>query len=164
MNDDDMKETFDESRKFDFLLDKVRGVVEGKYSTDEKLFSICRLLAKNAPHYDWVGFYLVDKSRKRELVLGPYVGESTEHAKIPFGKGICGQAAERKVTFIVQDVIKETNYLSCSPKVQSEIVVPIVKDGEVVGELDIDSHTPSPFTSEDKRFLESVCVLVSELF
>ncbi|MBE0520488.1 GAF domain-containing protein [Candidatus Bathyarchaeota archaeon] len=64
---------------------------------------------------------------------------------------------------MVQDVSKETNYLSCSPNVKSEIVIPIFKNGEIVGELDIDSHTPSPFTDEDREFLEKVCEMVSNL-
>jgi len=102
------------------------------------------LLVENVPHYDWVGFYLVDKAKK-ELVLGPFVGEPTEHVRIPFGRGICGQAAERRTTFVVQDVSKEGNYLACSPKVKSEIVIPLFKGGEIIGELDIDSHTLSPW-------------------
>jgi L-methionine (R)-S-oxide reductase len=114
------------------------------------------------PYYDWVGFYCVDSS-KNELVLGPFVGEPTEHVCIPFGKGLCGQAAERKETVIVQDVTKEPNYLACSPHVKSEIVVPVIKTGRLVGVLDIDSHTRSAFTAEDKRFLEPVCALVAKL-
>ena len=154
----------DEERLPNFLLDRVREIAEGPFETNEKLVAICKLLMDNVPHYDWVGFYLVDQLRKRQLVLGPFVGESTEHVSIPFGKGICGQAAERRATFMVQDVSKETNYLSCSPKVQSEIVVPIFKSGEIIGELDIDSHTLSAFTQQDRKLLENVCEIVSELF
>lgn len=153
----------DGGQMFIFLLDAVREIVEEPTDTNEKLLAICKLLKNNVPHYNWVGFYLVDPSIK-ELALGPFVGEPTEHTRIPFGKGICGQAADRKATYIVQDVSKETNYLSCSPKVRSEIVVPIFKNGEIVGELDIDSHTISPFTEEDKKFLEDVCEIVSMLF
>ncbi len=159
-----MKEAHDKGQIFNFLLDKVREIVEELSPTNAKLLAICKLLMDNVPHYDWVGFYLVDQSRKRELVLGPFAGEPTEHVRIPFGKGICGQAAERKVTFIIQDISKETNYLSCSPKVRSEIVVPIFKNEGIVGELDIDSHTLSPFMEEDGKFLENVCEIVSELF
>ena len=158
-----MKEAHDKGQLFNFLLNRVREIVQEPSDTNGKLLAICKLLMDNVPHYDWVGFYFVDRS-KRELVLGPFVGEPTEHVRIPFGKGICGQAAERKATFIVQDVSKETNYLSCSPKVQSEIVVPIFKNGEIVGELDIDSHTLSPFMEEDRKFLENVCEIVSKLF
>jgi GAF domain-containing protein len=137
--------------------------VDCPFDRDEKLETICELLQGGVAYYEWVGFYIVDASQKA-LVLGPFVGEPTEHVRITFGKGICGQAAERQETFIVQDVSQETNYLSCSPSVQSEIVVPIFKDGEIVGELDIDPHTLSPFTQEDREFLEDVCQIVSDLF
>ena len=91
------------------------------------------------------------------LVLGPYSGESTEYVRIPFGKGICGQAADSGETFVVDDVSTEDNYLSCSVSVRSEIVIPLVSsDGELLGELDIDSHTPRGFPPEDVRFLEWV--------
>jgi len=158
-----MKEAYDKGQIFNFLLNRVREIVQESSDTNVKLLAICKLLVNNIPHYDWVGFYFVDRT-KRELVLGPFVGEPTEHVRIPFGKGICGQAAERKATFIIQDVSKETNYLSCSSKVQSEIVVPIFKNGEIVGELDIDSHTLSPFMEEDRKSLENVCEIVSKLF
>ena len=115
------------------------------------------------PYYDWVGFYLTDPEKKDELVLGPYEGDPTEHTRIPFGRGICGQAAATKETFVVQDVSKEDNYLSCSVHVKSEIVVPIIRDGEVLGELDIDSHTVEPFTDGDREFLERVCELVTAI-
>jgi len=149
---------------FSFLLNRVREIVKEPSETDGKLLAICKLLVANVPHYDWVGFYLVDQSGKRDLVLGPFVGEPTEHVRIPFGKGICGQAAERGATITIQDVSKETNYLSCSPKVRSEMVVPIFKNEEIVGELDIDSHTLSPFTEEDRKFLENICEIMLELF
>jgi GAF domain-containing protein len=159
-----MKEADDAILMFAPLLDKIRKIIEEPADTNDKLLAICRLLGNKFSHYDWVGFYLVDKSGKRELVLGPFTGEPTEHVRIPLGKGICGQAAEKKVTIIVQDVSKEKNYLSCSPEVKAEIVVPIFKNGKVVGELDIDSHTLSPFTEEERKFLEDACEIVSMLF
>ncbi|MCW3994262.1 MAG: GAF domain-containing protein [Candidatus Bathyarchaeota archaeon] len=152
-----------ELSNFLFLIEKIRKIVDSKPDKDGKLKAICKLLRDNISHYDWVGFYLTDKARKNELILGPFEGEPTEHVGIPFGRGICGQAAELRKTFIVQDVSKELNYLSCSPKVKSEIVIPIFKNGEIVGELDIDSHTLSPFTDEDREFLEKVCEMVSKL-
>lgn len=150
-------------QKFDLLLKQIKEIVNSKSDRAEKLKAICQLLKDKINYYDWVGFYIADIP-KRELFLGPYVGEPTEHKKIPFGRGICGQAAERKETFIVQDVAKQTNYLSCSPKVKSEIVVPIFKNGEVAGQIDIDSHIISPFTQEDEQFLEVMCQVVSKLF
>ena len=134
---------------FTSLLDKVDGILHGTQNRDEKLYAVCELLEKEVAHYDWVGFYLVDPEKARELVLGPFVGAPTEHTNIAFGQGICGQAADTEMTFVIQDVTAETNYLSCSPHVKSEIVVPIFKDGVVAGEIDIDSHVIEPFTDDD---------------
>lgn len=112
---------------FEALIEEIKGVVDSKQDKDAKLKSICQLLKGNVPYYNWVGFYFVGEESKRELLLGPFEGEPTEHVKIPFGKGICGQAAQQEKTFVVQDISKEANYLSCSPLVKSEIVVPIFK-------------------------------------
>jgi GAF domain-containing protein len=147
---------------FDALLKKIKEIVKTKIDSKEKLLKVCELLKDNVPYYNWVGFYIAD-DEKKELYLGPYVGEPTEHTRIPYGRGICGQAADRKETFVVQDVSKETNYLSCSIKVKSEIVVPVFKGDKVVAEIDIDSHKISPFTKEDQEFLEQVAGIVKEL-
>lgn len=147
---------------FNWLLNSVREIATSSTQTqDEKLHAICALLEREVAHYDWVGFYLVDPVRERELVLGPFVGAPTEHTRIAFGQGICGQAADTEMTFVIQDVSQETNYLSCSPHVKSEIVIPIFKDGAVVGEIDIDSHALAPFTEADNAFLEQVAALVA---
>jgi len=148
---------------FGELLEKITGIVGGSGERDQKLASICRLLKMEVAYYDWVGFYIAD-AQQSELVLGPFAGEKTEHVRIPFGKGICGQAIQKGETFVVQDVSKESNYLACSPRVKSEMVVPIFVRGECMAELDIDSHTPSPFTQEDRKFLEKVCQVISSLF
>ena len=148
---------------FTNMLDEAKASISLNVEVHTVLQKLCELLKCNIPHYDWVGFYLADESKK-ELTLGPFSGEPTEHTNIPFGKGICGQAADKKETFVIQDVTKETNYLSCSPDVKSEIVVPIFKNDKVIGELDIDSHTISPFTDEDRKFLEQVCNTVAQLF
>jgi len=145
------------------LLGQVEQIMESASDRDTKLQLICELLHHEVEYYDWVGFYLADRG-SRELVLGPFLGEPTEHVRIPFGRGICGQAAERKETVTVQDVSREQNYLSCSPHVLSEIVVPILKDGHVLGELDIDSHSLSPFGPADLGLLEGICALVAGLF
>ena len=147
--------------KLDSLLKRIKEIANSRLERDEKLRSICKLLRENFTHFDWVGFYLACGN---ELVLGPFEGEPTEHVRIPFGKGVCGQAAQTRKTLVVQDVSKEINYLACSPKVKSEIVVPILKNGKFVGELDIDSHVLSAFTEEDRKFLEKVCEIISNLF
>ncbi len=152
------------NQDFTTLLVAVREVVASEGSDrDAKLHAICALLEREVAHYDWVGFYLVDPARERELVLGPFAGAPTEHTRIAFGQGICGQAADTEMTFVIQDVSQETNYLSCSPHVKSEIVAPIFKDGVVVGEIDIDSHALAPFTKADNAFLEQIAHLVAGL-
>jgi GAF domain-containing protein len=132
-------------------------------SEGDKLLRICSLLKDRVSHYDWVGFYLVDNDDENRLVLGPFVGEPTEHTIIPFGEGICGQAADTGKLFLIQDVSKETNYLSCSPEVRSEIVLPVHRNGRIIGELDIDSHQLEPFTELDRILLESICEMAAQL-
>jgi L-methionine (R)-S-oxide reductase len=127
------------------------------------LFRICELLKQEIYHYDWVGIYVLDQDRN-ELVLGPFVGKPTPHTHIAVGKGICGQVAESATTMVVQDVTKVENYISCGLDVQSEMVVPVLKNGKFVAELDIDSHSPAPFTDEDRNFLTKVCDLLSKRF
>ena len=158
-----MEESVTQTPDFKTLLAQIRARLAGAGGRDDKLQAICTQLRDTVPHYDWVGFYLVDPETPRELVLGPYAGAPTEHTRIPFGRGICGQAAATEQTFIVQDVSQETNYLSCSPEVRSQIVVPILKDGQVIGELDIDSHRLAPFSAEDRAFLEAICQAVADL-
>jgi len=145
------------------LLKQIHEVIIEKTSVEKRLDRICRLLKKNVPNYDWVGFYLVDRENNRELILGPYAGQPTEHTRIPFGRGICGQAAETEQAFIIDDVSKESNYLSCNINVKSEIVLPIFKDNKIIGELDLDSHTPAAFGKEDEEFLSEICRMVSQI-
>lgn len=130
---------------------------------EDLLFRICELLKLEVYHYDWVGFYILDPV-KNELVLGPYVGKPTQHTHIAVGKGICGQVAESGQTMVVQDVTQVENYISCGLDVQSEIVVPVMKNDRFVAELDIDSHSPAPFTSADSDFLGKICSLLSDRF
>lgn len=141
------------------VIEKIK-IIEGK---DKRtvLKKITEILQESFKDFDWVGFYLVEDGK---LILSEFVGEPTVHTKINFGEGICGQAAESQKTFIVQDVSKEKNYLSCSPKVKSEIVVPIFKDQKIVGELDIDSHTLNAFDEIDKENLEKICKYLEKLF
>lgn len=152
-------------QEYRVLLSQVKKTVDNPAkSQDEKLQDICRYLADEVEVFDWVGFYLVDPQAERELVLGPYVGEETDHTRIPFGTGICGQAADTEETFVVQDVSEAENYLACSVDVKSEIVVPVMKDGEFVAELDIDSHTKDAMTKQHRELLEEICDIVASLF
>lgn len=130
---------------------------------DEKLIQICHLLKDNIDYYDWVGFYFRN-GEKEELLLGPYVGESTDHTVIPFGKGICGQVAVSNQNFVVPDVQAQDNYIACSISVKSEIVVPLFVNGKNIGQIDIDSSVIDPFTEADERFLEFVNAEIAKLY
>ncbi len=144
------------------LLADCRRIISAGGERDAVLAAVCRVLAERVPYYNWVGFYIADAGGEF-LILGPFVGEPTEHVKIPFGRGICGQAAATGKTFVIQDVTKETNYLSCSINVKSEIVLPILCEGRVLAELDIDSHEISPFDDIDRATLEELCRLLTEI-
>ena len=145
--------------EFSACLYDIKKLVEA--NPNDLLLQICQTLKEQIYHYDWVGFYVLEEGG---LVLGPYVGKPTEHTHIAIGKGVCGQVAEREETMIVQDVSQIENYISCGLDVQSEIVVPVMSNGHFVAELDIDSHSPAPFTKDDQTFLEQVCLLINDKF
>jgi len=138
------------------ILKLSQGIIHSENSIEDKMQSICDLLNNKLENYDWTGFYRAD-IENRVLHLGPYTGETSDHTTIPYGKGICGQAAETEKTFLIDDVSAESNYIECSIHVKSEIVVPIIKDGIMVGQIDIDSNTPTAFTNEDQHLLEQIC-------
>ena len=138
------------------ILKEALDIIQSESSAKDKMQIICDLLEDQIEHYDWVGFYLSDVER-RLLHLGPYTGEKTDHTTIPYGKGICGQAAETEKTFLIDDVSAESNYISCSIHINSEIVVPIKKEGIVVGHIDIDSDKVAAFTAADQELLENIC-------
>ena len=117
-----------------------------------------RLLHENFEHYDWVGIYHIADD---ELVLGPFLGKPSPHTRIKVGHGICGSAAEQGQTIIVDDVNADPRYLACSLETKSDIVVPIFKNGKVIGEIDIDSNTPAAFTDQDREFLETIAQLLA---
>jgi len=145
------------------LKKRLSSIIESpKHNTEEKLEKVCHLLDQEISYFNWTGFYFKNGD-KDELKLGPYVGAETDHTIIPYGKGICGQVAVSNETFIVPDVHLQDNYLSCSIDTKAEIVVPIFKNGENIGQIDIDSHTIDPFTKEDLELLEWLCNEVSKI-
>ncbi len=146
---------------FEKVFQKIKELADT--NSEDILYQICSILKNEVYHYDWVGFYLLDKA-KNELVLGPFVGKPTQHTHITIGKGICGQVAASCQTMMVQDVTQVENYISCGLEVQSEIVVPVIKNGKFIAEIDIDSHSPAPFTDEDHTFLNKVCNLITDKF
>jgi GAF domain-containing protein len=141
------------------LLTAIRSAVASSPNADAAMKQTVRLLKDAIPYYTWVGIYLVDGA---ELVLGPFIGKPSPHTRIPLGQGICGAAATGKTTIVVDDVNADPRYLACSIETRSEIVVPIMEDGEVLGEIDIDSDAPAAFGDADRRLLEQVATLLAE--
>jgi L-methionine (R)-S-oxide reductase len=117
------------------------------------------ILKSRVPDYTWVGIYELFGN---ELVLGPFLGKPSPHTHIPLGRGICGAAAAEKATIIVDNVHADPRYLACSIETKSEIVVPILRGCDVLGEIDIDSDRQSAFGPDDKRLLEAVAMTLSE--
>lgn len=151
------------SKMFEALKSPILRIIQDtSISVTNRLQKVCDLLQEEVPSYDWVGFYFRNGDLE-ELKLGPYAGDPTDHTVIPFGKGICGQVALSNQNFVVPDVAAQDNYIACSINVKAEIVIPIFVDGVNIGQLDIDSHTPDPFSEKDERFLEYVCREVARI-
>jgi len=141
---------------FKSLRPKIKTILTNQQeTTKQRLTEVCELLQSTIQYYDWVGFYFANHEAKT-LHLEAFAGEPTDHVVIPFGKGICGQVAESNENFVVADVKAQTNYIACSLHVKAEIVIPLFKDGKNIGQIDIDSNTENPFSTEDERFLEWV--------
>ena len=140
------------------LLKLIQGLAAGAVNSHALLAETVALLQRERPHYNWVGVYLLEGN---ELVLGPFVGKPTLHTRIPLNKGICGAAASTGQTVIVDDVHADPRYLACSLETRSEIVVPIVRAGRVLGEIDIDSDQPAAFTDDDRTLLEGVAEILA---
>jgi len=140
-------------------LEAIDRIVNRGGEADEVLRAVVDVLHDQFDDYSWLGIYLVEGD---DLVLGPWKGpEATEHVRIPVGQGICGAAAATGRTEVVDDVNADPRYLACFPSTRSEIVVPIVHDGRVVGEIDIDSDRPAAFGEDDRALLERVALLIS---
>jgi L-methionine (R)-S-oxide reductase len=102
---------------FKSLIKQTDTILTSKKDRETKLKAICKLLRENVSYYNVVGFYLADREHTK-LLLVPFKGHPTEHVRMAFGVGTCGKAAKQKKRFVIQDITKETNYLSCSKKLE----------------------------------------------
>lgn len=143
---------------YDDIRERLRLGIEGAASPGEALLHTVNLLKEQMPDYSWVGIYLLEGD---ELVLGPFLGKPSPHTRIPLDQGICGAAASRRATIVVDDVDADPRYLACSLETRSEIVVPILRGSDVLGEIDIDSDKKAAFGPADRELLESVAELLS---
>jgi L-methionine (R)-S-oxide reductase len=140
--------------QYTLLIGQVHALIQDEPNRIANLANASALLGQFLEDINWVGFYLVDEQLDRkELVLGPFQGLPA-CVRIPFGKGVCGTAAERKETVLVPDVHAFPGHIACDAASQSEIVIPIVVGAELVGVLDIDSPSLNRFDDVDQRYLE----------
>ena len=123
---------------------------------------IAKRLHEKMARYNWVGFYLVDPSDPNFLLVGPFVGSFTPHARIPLNRGLCGAAASTGQTVVVQDVAIDPRYLAGSSMVNSEIVVPIFVKGKLAAELDIESYFAGTFNKSEQDFVEACAAIVGQ--
>src|SRR5688572_17775338 len=141
------------------LMTAIRSAVAAAPNANSAMKQVVRLLKDAMPAYTWVGIYVLDGE---ELVLGPFLGKPSPHTRIPLGRGICGAAATEKATIVVDDVNADPRYLACSIETKSEIVVPIMRGDEVLGEIDIDSDRPAAFGAPDRALLEPVAAMLAD--
>ncbi len=142
------------------LLPQIKSLIEGETDLIANLANVTSALKQAFESFSWVGFYLM---KGGELVLGPFQGKLA-CTRIKIGSGVCGTSALKKETIIVPDVEKFPGHIYCDPDSKSEIVVPIIKDGEVLGVLDIDSYRLNNFDEVDKIYLEKIVDLLISKF
>lgn len=141
------------------LIKDLQGMRDDGHLSDALLRKAVRALSED-DRFDWVGVYLLGD--EDELWLHNYVGEPTEHAKIPVGTGVCGRAVQERTNLNIPDVSVEENYLACSPDVQSELVVLIRAGEDIFGQIDLDSEEKAAFTEEDEIALIGVADKLAE--
>ena len=147
------------SERYALLRKQVESLTEGESDLTANLANVAAAIQQSFQFW-WTGFYLV---RGEQLVLGPFQGP-VACTRIPFGRGVCGTAWQRRETIVVPDVEAFPGHIACSSASRSEIVVPILRNGEVLGVLDIDSRELAMFDDEDAAGLEAVCATLSKLF
>ena len=144
--------------QYQLLNEELSYLLEGESNVLANLSNASALLKSRFPNTVFAGFYLFDGS---ELVLGPFQG-GVSCVHIELGKGVCGESAEKKQTIIVDDVSQHANYISCDSRAKSEIVVPMVKDGHLLGVLDLDSALTDDYDNVDQEYLEKFVQILLE--
>ncbi|MDQ0221089.1 GAF domain-containing protein [Peribacillus cavernae] len=136
--------------KYRLVLKQLAALIEGETNRIANLSNAAALLNQFLENVNWVGFYLVEGNG---LVLGPFQGMPA-CIRIPLGRGVCGTSAAEKRTLLVEDVHQFPGHIACDAASQSEIVIPIIKDSDLIGVLDIDSPNKNRFDETDRRMLE----------
>lgn len=155
MAEDLQIKTGTKAEQYESLLPQLKGLLEGEPDLVANLANVTAALKEQFGWF-WVGFYLV---KNEELVLGPFQGP-VACTRIKKGKGVCGSSWAQAATLIVPDVEKFPGHIACSSLSRSEIVVPILKNNEVVAVLDVDSDAYDQFDDTDQLFLEKIVCLI----
>jgi L-methionine (R)-S-oxide reductase len=137
------------------LAQQLTGLLEGEPDAIANAANMSALLYQQMPDLNWAGFYFM---RGPGLVLGPFQGK-VACVRIPVGSGVCGSAVERKESIVVPDVHAFPGHIACDSASRSELVVPLVKNGEVLGVLDLDSPSPNRFDEEDREGCERLVAI-----
>ena len=137
------------------IIPQIKGLIGGEADLIANLANIAAALKEQFGWF-WVGFYLV---KKEELVLGPFQGP-VACTRIKKGRGVCGSSWQQEQTLIVPDVAKFPGHIACSSLSVSEIVVPIIRNNQVIGVLDVDSEKPDLFDETDKKYLEQIVATI----
>jgi len=138
------------SKGYEELASQLSGLLDGEHHRIANAANMVALIYGALPDVNWVGFYFLDYT---ELVVGPFQGKPA-CVRIPMGRGVCGQAAARRETIVVRDVHAFSDHIVCDVASNSEIVVPLIRDGELLGVLDLDSPKLARFDAEDQVGLE----------
>ena len=142
------------------VVKEIQEMRDHGHLSDALLRKAVRAIAADDDRFEWVGVYLLGEDD--ELWLHNYVGEPTDHAKIPVGTGICGRAVAERTNLNIPDVSAEENYLACSPEIQSELVVLIRAGDEIFGQFDLDSEEKAAFTEDDEVALIQIADKLAE--
>lgn len=140
---------------------EIAAVLDGETCATAKMATISCMLSHAFDHFFWTGFYVVDPDKKDELVVGPYQG-TLGCLRIPFGRGVCGEAAVQAKTIIVDNVHEHPGHIACDSRSNSEIVVPVFDSSQnLIAVLDVDSTAFGAFDQTDANELE---VLLRQVF
>lgn len=145
------------------LLAAADALTAGEPDAVANMANVAALLWEFLPDLNWAGFYRVAPTKSgdaEELVLGPFVGRPA-CIRIPFGRGVCGTAAESRATQLVADVHAFPGHIACDAASASELVVPVLREGRVVAVIDLDSPRPGRFTAEDAVGIEALAALLA---
>jgi GAF domain-containing protein len=138
------------------LAAEIDAVVEGEPNLTARMATVAAMLAQTFDRFFWTGFYVVDSLGDDQLVVGPYQG-TLGCLRIDFGRGVCGAAAKRRETLIVEDVEAFPDHIACDSRSRSEIVVPVFDAVDrLIAVLDVDSTAPAAFSEADARGLEEI--------